>query len=316
MEKDMTFIDLCVACGNAIGRGCKACWQLFLHMIQMTYRYWWVVLTIVAFGIAAALYYTRQDNITFKADAVAFINGASIQQFEQAFAPLRSGKLIPEDAAIRPYVLDHKAMRFTTYRVIDCLDDGTADFIDFKHKSSPTDTVKVQMQDRLCLQFCIKSRNLHMMPEIEQALMDYLNANSALQQSYDVYLANLKDEAAFNHRQAFKLDSLTSHYYYYTPSSTVPPAYVGNGVNFYGERRIRLFLEEIYKQRDHMQMVDYRAQLATAPVVLENHFTLDPKPVNGRKKFLVIFFLLGWIGGCVLAEIIDQRKAICAWLKQ
>ena len=65
-----------------------------------------------------------------------------------------------------------------------------------------------------------------------------------------------------------------------------------------------------------MQAVDYRMQLATAPVVLENHFTLDPKPVNGRFKYVFVLFLLGWLGGCILAELIDRRKAICAWLKQ
>ena len=65
-----------------------------------------------------------------------------------------------------------------------------------------------------------------------------------------------------------------------------------------------------------MQRDDYRMQLATAPVVLENHFSLDPEPLNGRLKIMVVFFLLGWIGACVLAELIDQRKAIYAWLKK
>ena len=312
----MNFFDLCVACAHAIGRGFKACWQLFLHMLQLTYRYWWVVLTLVVLGIAAALYYTRKENLTYKVNAVALLNGPSVQQFEQAYAPLRSGQLLPQDAAIEPFVYSREAMRFDTYRVIDCLDDGVEDYVDFKRKSSPTDTVKVQMQDRLCLQFRIKYRNLSKVADVEKALMEYLNANEAMQQSYAAYYANLSDEVAFNHRQALKLDSLTSHYYYYTPSSTVPPAYVGNGVNFYGERRIHLFLDKIYEHQEHMQAVDYRMQLATAPVVLENHFSMDPKPVNGRMKYLVIMFLLGWIGGCVLAELIDRRKAICAWLKQ
>ena len=312
----MNFFDLCVACAHAIGRCFKACWQLFLHMLQLTYRYWWVVLTLVVLGIAAALYYTRKENLTYKANAVALLNGPSVQQFEQAYAPLRSGQLLPQDAAIEPFVYSREAMRFDTYRVIDCLNDGVEDYVDFKRKSTPTDTVKVQMQDRLCLQFRIKYRNLSKVADVEKALMEYLNANEAMQQSYAAYYANLSDEVAFNHRQALKLDSLTSHYYYYTPSSTVPPAYVGNGVNFYGERRIHLFLDKIYEHQEHMQAVDYRMQLATAPVVLENHFSMDPKPVNGRMKYLVIMFLLGWIGGCVLAELIDRRKAICAWLKQ
>ena len=141
----MNFFDLCMACGRAIGRACNACWQLFLHMIKLTYRYWWIVLTLVALGIAAALYYTRHDNLTYKVSAVALINGGSIQQFEQAFLPLRSGNLLPGYSAIYPLLKSRTAMRFETFRVIDCLDDGVADYVDFKRKSSPTDTVKVQI---------------------------------------------------------------------------------------------------------------------------------------------------------------------------
>ena len=312
----MNFFDLCVVCGRAIGRLCAACWHLLERMIRLTYRYWWIVLTLVALSIAAALYYTRHDNLTYKIDAVALLNGPTIPQFEQAYAAMRTNRLLPPEAPIAPYLNDRKAWAFDTYRVIDCLHDNTADYIDFKRKSSPTDTVRVQMVDRLCLEFCIKARDLHLVPEIEQALMITLNRDPAMNRSYETYLKNLSEEVAFNHRQAIKLDSLTSHYYYHTPSGQNPSAYVGNGVNFYGERRIHIFLDKIYEQQKHTQMVDYRMQLATAPVVLENHFAVNPKPVNSRSKYLVIFCLLGWIGGCVLAEIIDKRKAIGAWLKK
>lgn len=316
MEHEMNFIDLCVACGHAIGRAWKACCHVLEQMIRLTYRYWWVVVTFIVLAIAAALYYTRKENLTFRVNAVALLNGPSIQQFEQAYAPLRTGLMIPDEAAIRPYVKEQKARAFTTYHVIDCLHDGFADKIDFKRKIASTDTLNVIMQDRLCLQYCIKKRDLELMPAIEQAALDLLNSNEAMQKSYEAYIANLRNEAAFNHRQIIKLDSLTSHYYYHTPSGQQPNAYVGNGVNFYGERRIHIFLDKIYDQQEHTQKTDYRLQLATAPVVLENHFAVDPKPVNGRMNCLVLFFLLGWIGGCVLAELIDKRKVICAWLKK
>lgn len=315
MENEMNFWDLCVAFGRAIGRGCVAGWRLLTHMLRMSYRYWWIVLTIIILAIAGALYFTRDENLNYRANAVAMINGASVSQFEQAFAPLRSGRMLPVEAEIAPYVFSHTATTFTTYRVVDCLEDGVADYIDFKRKSSPTDTVNIQMQDRLCIQFRIKVRDMYQLPQIEKALLDFLNANPALQQSYGVYLENLRNEVAFNHSQAHKLDSLTSSYYFYTASNAQPKQNESSGVNFYGDRRIRLFLDEIYKQQKHVQQGDYRLQLATAPVVLENHFSIDPRPVNGRLKCVVLFFLLGWIAACVFAELIDKRKAIIAWLK-
>ncbi|MBQ9603372.1 MAG: hypothetical protein IJR42_06175 [Paludibacteraceae bacterium] len=312
----MTFIDLCVACGRAIADGCKAVGRLLARMVRLTYRYWWVVITCVVIGLAGALYYTRCENLTYKLNAVALLNGPSIQQFEQAYAPLRSGRLLPEDASITSFVREKTAKAFTTYRVIDCLHDGNADFIDFKHKSKPYDTLNVQMNDRLCLQFRLKARDLERLPEIEKGIMEYLNGNKPMQQSYASYLSNLREEVRFNHAQALKLDSLTSAYYFYNVSSAQPMNYSGNGVNFYGDRRIRLFLDQIYEQQKHLQQGDYRIQLATAPVVLENHFTADPKPVNGRLKYALLFLVLGWAFGCLIAEIIDQRKLIASWLRQ
>lgn len=316
MEKDMTFIDLCVACGRVIANGCKAFGRLLARMVRLTYRYWWVVITCVVLALAAALYCTRSENLTYKLNAEALLNGPSIQQFEQVYAPLRSGRLLPEDAAITPFVHGKTAKGFTTYRVIDCLHDGNADYIDFKRKSKPYDTLNVQMNDRLCLQFRLKARDLDYLPQIEKGILEYLNGNKPMQQSYASYLSNLREEVRFNHAQALKLDSLTSAYYFYNVSSAQPMNYSGNGVNFYGDRKIRLFLEEIYEQQKHMQQGDYRLQLATAPVVLENHFTAAPKPVNGRLKFGLLFLILGWAFGCLTAEIIDQWKVIASWLRQ
>ena len=162
----MNFFDLCVAFGRAIGRGCAAIVRLLGHMVRLTYRYWWIVITMLVLAAAAALYYTRYENLTFKVNAIAVLNGPSIQQFEQAYAPLRSGQLLPDEMPLKQLLCERKVRTFDTYRVIDCLNDSIADYVDFKHKSAPTDTVRVQMADRLCLQFRVKQRNLHLVPEV------------------------------------------------------------------------------------------------------------------------------------------------------
>ena len=311
----MNFFDLCVVCGRAIGRGCAAFGRLLGDMLRLTYRYWWLVITLVVLAAAAAIYYTREENTIYKANAVAFLNGVSIQQFEQAYAPLRSERLLPEDSRLLQMMIDKKVARFDSYRVIDCMGDSVADYIDFKDNSSPTDTVNVQMQDRICLQFRIKTRHLGLLPEIEQDVLTLLNSNEALQRAYQIYLETMKEQVQFNHSQLEKLDSLTTHYYFHSNPGSQPLSTVREGLVFMGDWKVHLFLNEIYAQRNHTDKTDQRMQFATAPVVLENHFTLDPQPVNDRKKILFLFVLMGWIGGCVLAELIDKRKALCAWLK-
>ena len=81
------------------------------------------------------------------------------------------------------------------------------------------------------------------------------------------------------------------------------------------ESKINLFLEDIYEQQQKMEQDDYRLQLATAPVTLENHFAADNKPLNSRREMLPRYFILGWILGCLLAQAVYRRKSICAWLK-
>ena len=311
----MNFFDLCVACWHALGRFCAWCWSVLSRMLRLTYRYWWLVITMIILALAAGYYYTRFDNRTFRVNAVALLNGPTIQQFEEVYAPMRALHSLAAEAPIAPFIREGKVSNFDTYRVIDALHDQHADFIDFKRKTKPTDTVNVQMQDRICIQFRMKARNMVHLQEVEHALMATINADPVLQKAYETYLVNLREEVAFNHRQAQKLDSLTSSYYYYNASAAQPMNYSGNGVNFYGDRRIRLFLNDIYKQHEHMQMVDQRMLLATAPVTLESHFAVDPKPVMGRMKCMALMFLLSWCFGCLLAELIDRRKAIMAWLK-
>ncbi len=313
MDREMNFWDLCVALIRALCRGCQWFWQVLLHMVRLTLRYWWLVITLVVLALGAAFYIARFENLTYKVNAVVMLNGATIPQFEQAFAPLRSGILLPDEAEISQYVHKRIAGGFSTYRVIDCKNDGTADMIDFKGSISPTDTLRVPMQDRLCLQFRVKVRDMRYVPHIEQALMDYLNSNIALQQAYPSYVEDLREEVAFHHRQAVKLDSLTSSYYF---AAGQPAVSMQNGLNVTGERRIRLFLNEIYKQQEHTRQADYRIQLATAPVVLENHFAVDPKPSYSRRQCMMLFGLFAWAIGCAIAQLIEKRKAICAWLKK
>lgn len=315
-QREMNFWDLCVALFGAIGRGIRAFGRLLAHMLRLTVRYWWIVLPVLGLFIGWGYYKTRYENTVYKVNAVVMLNGASIQQFEQAYAPLRTGLLLDDNDAITPFIHKEIATHFDTYRVVDAKHDGVADYIDFKRSSSPTDTTRVQMHDRLCLQFRVKSRYLTAIPEIEKSVLELLNANEAMQASFAAYRVNIEKEVAFNHAQAVKLDSLTSVYYFNTlqQRSSLKPEKDGNMVPT-TVSKVNLFLEDIYEQQAHMQLVDYRQQLATAPVTLENHFSVDPKPLNGRRQQMPKYILMGWILGCLIAELIYKRKAICAWIK-
>ena len=74
MEKEMNFFDLCVAIGRAIGRCCAACGRLVARMLRLTYRYWYIVVTLVVLAVAAAIYNSRNENLTYKMNEILQID--------------------------------------------------------------------------------------------------------------------------------------------------------------------------------------------------------------------------------------------------
>ena len=66
----MNFWDLCVACWNALGRLCSACWCVIAHMLRLTYRYWYIVITLIILALAGGYYISRYENTTFRVNAI------------------------------------------------------------------------------------------------------------------------------------------------------------------------------------------------------------------------------------------------------
>ncbi|MBR6017895.1 MAG: hypothetical protein IK073_04685 [Paludibacteraceae bacterium] len=312
---EMNFWDLCVLCARGIGRACCAVGRWVAALIRLTYRLWWIVIPVLLLMIGAGYYYTRLDNQTYQVRAIALLNGPSIQQFEQRYAVLQAAQTLPLDEPMAGHIYGRTIGDLRTYRVIDVRPDSVGDYIDFKHKSSPKDTVEVQMRDRLCLQFTMKRRNIALLETVERDMLAFLNADEAMQVAYKTYMPNLQREIRFNHEQLEKLDSLTSQYYFHTTPG-VSLSTSQEGITFAGDRKMRLFLKDIYAQHARTERMDYRASLATAPVVLENHFSLVPAPLNSRRRCLPVFAVTGWLLGCALAALIEQRKRLIAWLKQ
>lgn len=312
----MNFFDLCVACWHAIGRLCSRFGQWCARLLRITFRLWWIVLPVMALAIGAGLYYSREDNLTYKVQAVAMLNGASIEQFEQRYDVLKTGLQLPDSDPLKKALKERWAVGFESFYVVDVYNDSVADYVDYKKKSSPTDTIKVQMKDRMGLQFLVKKRHLKYLPQIEQQMLAFLNADEAMQKSYALYVRNMARAQQFNHDQMEKLDSLTSEYYFKSNPGSNPLGRIQEGMVLVGDWRVHLFLDQIYSHQERTAHMDYRAAFATAPVTLENHFVVNPKAKNAPKIVVPVFTLLGWLFGCLLAALIEQRKRIISWLRK
>lgn len=317
MERETNFFDLCVACGHAIGRGCKAFGRLLAHMLRLSVHYWWIVLPIWGLATGLGFYLTRFENTEYNVRATVLLNGASIQQFEQAYAPLRTGLLLKEEEPISGYVWGGVVSHFNTYRVVDAKHDGMADYVDYRNRSSETDTTRVQMMDRLGLEFRVKAKYISAIPEVEKYMMEMLNKDESLQAAYIAYKLNLEDIVALNHERIKNYAALEERYCKEASFDRDILKHDGKDLALTAEEKVNLSFGKDIDDFLHnrLQQDDLRNTLATDPVTLENHFYVDPKPLNGRRQQLPKYFLIGWILGCMIAQLVYKRKAIRSWTK-
>lgn len=307
MEKETNLFDLFLMAWHAFKRGSLCLWHFVVETVRLTFRKWWITFPILALFIGLSFYYTRQENATYKVYAVATLNGPSLVQFDEVFRTLQSGVFFGELPTIAQPILDRVAYRFETFPVIDCLRDSTIDYIDFKRKTTYKDTVDWQMRDHICIQFRVKYKDLSQIPAIEEHLLEYLNTNEAMQRAYQASLPMLDREVVFCHDQVEKLDSLTSAFYFNNVLSLGEHSTNTIVAGDFNDRRIKLFLPTIYQHMDYTRKLDIRRAEAVAPVVLANHFAVNPRVVNGKLRMLVLFAFVGWIVGLFIAKGVECR---------
>ncbi len=242
-------------------------------------------------GTAAGIYYSRPANKIYKVRAVATLNGPSVNEVKNFYESLH------ED--------------FNAYYVIDCLNDGVADYTDYDRKNSLTDTTRVVMKDQIAFQFTISNRK--QIPLFEERIMYYLNTNPQFVDEYQVYKKHADRQYRFDCEQVDKLDSMTTAFY---ANANVSQIHSNAWELTMGRKEIVLPLKSIEVFMEHKAARDSRYALTTAPVVLHGHFEPMHKAINGRKKCTAVGLIAGWLLGCLIAFLLDERQRILQWLKQ
>ena len=320
-NKELNLFDLCVMAARAVRSGIRSIITLGVKMIRLTYRQWYIVLPIVAASLGGGIYYSLPQNRIYQADAILLLNGPSLEAARAALNRVAYCTYYSQTQNTMALLGVNTDVALSLremycYEVIDCLADSVPDYVDYTGKISYTDTLTLHMHDRIAVR--MRVRNINNVPEIESALLKYLNEQPELISAYEIYKQNLEINAAFNHSQMAKLDSLTSSFYFQEGAGEQARLSVQRATTSFivGDRRIRLFLSEIRNHLHNMEYVDQKLAQATAPVVMQGHLTIWPKALNGPIRTSAGSIFFGWIAACLLAALIEQRKQIIAWLKK
>ena len=238
----------------------------------------------------------------YEVTGIAYLNGPTLNGAKTRFEALNNGTphyLNPNQTLWAMLGIDIDALRlshFETFYLQDGLHNGVVDYVDWGHSASLKDTLNVRVPDMLALR--------------------YMNADPAFQEAYQLDLANRMREHQFDLAQVEKLDSLTTAFYFEQGDSYDTPQLVTKkrGQVVVGERKINLPIDQIAKFFRLKQQRDTRLAYCTAPVVLQNHFVMNPRPINRISRCSIIGCIIGWLIGCILAALIERRKDIIAWL--
>lgn len=318
MNKETNLLDVCRSIWHLCIKGLCAFWALIVSMLRLTFRYWYIVFPVWGIMTAYLYYRARPEHRKYQVNAIVLLNGPSVEHFCQAYTelmcanPYSDTKNLWTLLQIEPWE-SSKLQKWEYFDVIDMLKDGTPDYVDFRRNASRNDTLVWRMQDRVAIRFRLL-HDINLLPKVEEAMLRYFNSNPTMQKEYDIYMANMRRQAKFNHDQIEKLDSLTSAFYFQQGNSK-KQLIVNDDNMILGDRRINLFLDEINTHMGYTQVFDQRISRATAPVVLEHHLNPNGSLYYHPYVMFVVNMLLGWIVGCLIGAIVYRRKEIIAFLR-
>lgn len=318
MEKEMSLWQLIVVCCKGIYKFVKLIIDYCLKLLRFSLKQWYVVMPIVVLFLLVGFWYSRPDNRRYKTQALVYLNGVKVEEVGNLYKLVQNcvpgGKIPSQDLSELLQIdadLVPSVSRFEIYRVIDYLNDSTADAVDFKRRHQPTDTINVLMSNCICLEFCTKQPDRAI--EVGESLLDFLNNQPLMQDAFQSYKQQLLTESQIYHSQIEMLDTVSRNFYMQHAGKKQVAAEPWTSSLVVGKRELVMLTPQIKELLVEASLVDKSLVRCTAPLTTDG-FVVVAKPVNGRVKVLIWALILGYFFGCAVALLFARRKEIAVWL--
>lgn len=294
---EIDLLDLFNRIGRWFGRMFRGIGKLFLVSFFFLLKKWlWLGLSI-AIGIGASYllkftskrFYssemTIRSNAAGNSDVIAYVNKFHTFCKEKNFSELASALTLDENKV--RYIKDIEA-----FWVVDLGNDYIPDFVDYKRKHDPLDTVNVFMQDRFVIR--VKTSIPRELGEIRNGLISYIEKNGFFRQQNEL---RQKQNEALLARFNYEIESLDSlqKVKYFEESRRLSPKEGGQMI-FLQEYKTQLLHDDILNIYQRRQEVERQLTVFNGVVTVLSEFTPPAKPVNralyyGRFIIPAIFIL-------------------------
>lgn len=248
----------------------KWIFNLFLGIIHLCFRYWYVMIACVVLGFFGARLWLRPAFTRYKGYATITFAPGMKRVVEEGLVSFMSQ---PFDTKKNEFGLPAKTQsatrKFLVYNIIDAKCNGDADYIDKKWAISPTDSANDIMKDRLALQIDLWGRNDF--EHYEKALTKWFNTQEKFLKEDRICKRTLQDRLKYVTHEVVRSDSFISHYYF----SDAPQP-----------QQINVYNSEVAEEKAATVMIhDEMLMLVNEKSGLENKLSRNPDVINFQTHF-------------------------------
>lgn len=318
-KKELNLFDLIRLFFNWLGRIFKNLFKAMGSCLQLTYQYFWLVIPIAILGLGAGFFYSRPSNRIYKVEGMALLNGPTSNLTKEIAKPLEwaTPKKVYERQSFGtlcnlPDSVTQNIRRFKTLYVIDCLNDSTPDYVDYRQNHDFSDTINVRMPNYIY--FTYHTKKVNQISAVEEGLLYYFNSHPLMKQWNVIYRKNLKENIdTYKHQLAY-LDSLSKRTYLETPVSA--QLNLKYNTLLIGEQEKQMFYNDIANLQHRKYTLEQDLIRDTMPMIFTTHLTAKPLAINSRIKSCALGLIGGYILAICIALLIKKRKYITNYLEK
>ncbi|MDL2315144.1 hypothetical protein LJC16_02680 [Bacteroidales bacterium OttesenSCG-928-C19] len=297
-KTEITFLELLGYIGSGIKKGCQCLLNALLKSIRFIYKNAVLIfsIAIIFIAIGIALYFIMPKKHIATGSLHVYGSPASLLK-----------EILSKD---KQSLSEDSIAKINSYYFVDVKKDGIPDYVYFEHdKKIVSDTSVELMTDRLFLEIDvldIESPNM-----IQEKILDRLNNNPLLVKNFNFYRQSLQEDLDFCTKEISRIDSLSNKTYFEEKYNDIQ---LSNGVLALGRTSTQLFYEDLFKLQEKKAELLNKIQELEMPANFPAGISFDQQSERGVKFYALVFAIIGFCAGIIVALFYRNRKRISTYM--
>lgn len=308
-KQEMNLFSFLILIWQKLKKTAKKCLIYFIKTIRLSYQYKWVMFIFIILGIGFGYYNVKKANKLYKAETIiTFPEGLRLPVTKNIF-----NFFIADKGSIKKILNENNATfptvkKIEIYNVIDSKNDFIPDYIDYKNKTSFSDTTNVIMQDRICLMIKVKGKYDY--DTLQKQMGQYLNNLPQLKKLDEIYRTVSQQKMQLLNKEVARIDSLSTYDYFIKPSQLNLQS---DKTLLITEREQKIFTDDLLNIENKRDMLQKQIASTNGIISFETPFIVMSTPPYIK---LLLGLFTGLILGLIISLLIKYWKQITRFLNE